>query len=97
MAKWFDDEIDDKLRGAGNHVILIPARNPNASIDTVDIYDGITGKFIAANVPEKAATTFATVWNKLVDSNENNELIQKFNLEWILNSPDKYNSIINGK
>jgi hypothetical protein len=84
MAKWFDDVISDKLRDAGNHVILVPARNPNVLMNIVDIYDGVTGKFIAANIPEDAARTFATVWNSLVDNKENTETIKHVNLSWLI-------------
>jgi hypothetical protein len=94
MAKWFDDVITDKLRNAGNHVILVPARNPNVLMNIVDIYDGVTGKFIAANVPEEAAITFATVWNKLVDANENTEITKYVNLSWLndVQSERRYNN-----
>lgn len=83
MTKWFDEAITEKLREAGNHVILIPARNPVAPIDTVDVYDGVTGTFIAADVPEEAAHNFAVVWNNLVDAGENTESVRKVNLSWL--------------
>ena len=84
MTKWFDDVVAEKLREAGNHVILVPAQNSQAFIDTVDVYDGITGQFIAADVPEKAARNFATIWNKLVDAGENTETAKRVNLEWLI-------------
>jgi len=83
MTKWFDEAITEKLREAGNHVILVPAQNPNALMDTVDVFDGVTGQFIAADVPEDAARNFATVWNKLVDAGENTETAKRVNLEWL--------------
>jgi hypothetical protein len=90
MARWFDDAITEKLREAGNHVILVPARNPNAPIDTVDVFDGVTGKFIAADVPEGDARNFAIVWNNLVDSGENNETFKQVNLSWLIGTKERH-------
>ena len=94
MMNWFDEAVTEKLHEAGNHVIMVPACNPDAPIDTVDLYDGITGKFIAAGVPEEAARKFAKVWNDLQDSGENTESAKHINLEWLLDGKQgkRYNS-----
>ena len=55
MVNWFEEVIADKIRSAKNHVILVPARNQNAPLDAVDIFDGVTGQFIVADVPEDSA------------------------------------------
>ena len=90
MARWFEDEIADKIRTAENHVILIPAQNPDAGIDMVDVYDGVTGKFIAADVPESPAREFVIIWNELVDAGDNTESVKKLNLEWLIQSRKRY-------
>ena len=81
--KWFEEAVADKMRAAKNHVILVPAQNPNAPIDTVDIFDGITGQFIVADVPEEAAREFVIIWNALQDSGDNTENMKKLNLSWL--------------
>ena len=83
MAKWYEDAIAEKIREAGNHVILVPAQNENAPIDTVDVFDGKTGTFIVSEIPEEPAREFAVIWNGLVDSGESTETIRTFNLEWL--------------
>lgn len=83
MIGWFEQAIAEKISSAGNHVILIPARNPDAPLDTVDVYNGVTGQFIAADVPEESAREFAIIWNDLVDRGENNDSIQKLNMAWL--------------
>jgi len=83
MLGWFEQAIAEKLSTAGNHVILIPARNLDAPLDTVDVYDGVTGQFIAADVPENAAQDFAIIWNELVDRGENTENLRKLNIAWL--------------
>lgn len=90
MTKWFDEAVSEKLHAAGNHVILIPAQNTDAPVDSVDIYDGITGQFIVAGVPEDAAYTFAKVWNDLVDSGENTELAKKINIAWLTDYAERH-------
>jgi hypothetical protein len=82
MTNWFDEAITEKLRIAGNHVILVSALNSNNPL-AVDIYDGVTGKILAEDVPEDAARNFVTVWNKLVDAGENTETAKRVNLEWL--------------
>jgi len=81
---WFETAISEKIEAAGNHVILIPANSPTAPLDTVDLYDGITGNFIAENIPEDSARAFAIIWNELVDSGENTESIKKLNISWLV-------------
>lgn len=83
MTIWFEEAIEAKLKDAGNHVILVPARNPNAPLDTVDVFDGITGSFLAADVPEESAREFMLIWNGLVDRNENTEEMKNINLAWL--------------
>ena len=68
---------------------MIPSRDVNAPIDSVDIYDGVTGHFIVANVPEEAAYTFAKVWNNLVDAGENTELAKKIDMKWLTEQYNK--------
>jgi len=86
MTKWFDDVIAEKIHSANNHVILIPAQNPNAPLDTVDVYDGITGKVLVTDVPESSAQDFAIIWNSFIDDSENNETAKKINLAWLTDS-----------
>ena len=83
MAKWFEEIIADKIRSAKNHVILVPAQNPNAPLDTVDIFDGVTGQFIAADVPEVPAREFMAIWNNLQDAGDNTDSMKKLNLSWL--------------
>jgi hypothetical protein len=94
MAFWFEEAIAEKLKEAGNHVILVPAQNPNAPLDTVDIYNGETGQFIAADVPEDPAREFAIIWNELVENGENTEKARKLNFSWLSDFSEKrqYNS-----
>lgn len=91
MSKWFEDSIDEKIQNAGKHVILIPARNPNAPIDTVDIYDGASSEFIAENISEHSAQNFAVIWNNLVDINENTDNVKKINISWLSTKNKEYN------
>jgi hypothetical protein len=91
MAKWFDDVIAEKISEANNHVILVPARNANAPLDAVDVFDGVTGQFIIADVPEIPAREFAIIWNSLTDSGDNTDSMKKLNLAWLYSaiSPQK--------
>ena len=83
MVNWFEEVIADKIRSAKNHVILVPARNQNAPLDAVDIFDGVTGQFIVADVPEDSAREFALIWNTLIMNGESRESIEQINLLWL--------------
>lgn len=76
-------ENEQKIRMAGNHLVLVPARNEDAPLDTVDVFDGERGEFIATQVPEKPAREFVVIWNELLDSGESIEKIRTINLEWL--------------
>lgn len=91
MTRWFENMIADKINDAKNHVILLPAQNPIATIDVVDIYDGVTGQFVAADVPEEQAREFAIIWNGLVDIGENTEAAKKINFGWLVKDRKRHN------
>jgi hypothetical protein len=83
MTRWFEEMVAEKIHAAKNHVILVPARNPNSPLDTVDVFDGVTGQFIVADVPENPAREFAIIWNNLQDAGDNTENMKKLNLAWL--------------
>jgi len=90
---WYDsmlEEIDAKIQEAGNHVVIIPSQDKNAPIDSVDIYDGHSQKYIALGIPENTAQEFAVVWNNLVDSGEANNRNQSTLMTWITDSKSKH-------
>jgi hypothetical protein len=78
-----NDELAEKIRNAGNHIIIVPAQKNTVSLDTFDVFDGNSHEFIAVDVPEKSAQEFAIIWNELVDNGESVENIRKINLEWL--------------
>jgi len=83
---WIDAitiESNKKIREAGKHVVVIPAQNVSAPIDTFDVFDGNTCQFIATNVSEKTASEFALIWNGLIDNGESVENISRINLGWL--------------
>ena len=84
MANWIEDlniENTEKIRMAGKNIIVVPARNDSAPIDTFDVFDGDSHEYIATDVPEKAATEFAVIWNSLLADGESVENIRKFNID----------------
>lgn len=85
MAFWFEEDTISRIRSAGNHVILVPPTNPNAPLDTFDIFDGITGLIVAADIPEAKAREFATIWNTLVDSGETADFA-RMSTNWLIGS-----------
>lgn len=78
-----DSEIAIKIREAGNHVIVVPAQNSSAPIDTFDVYNGATNEFIAIDVPEQTAHELSAIWNGLLDNGEQVSNIRKINLAWL--------------
>ena len=85
--KWYteiDHELAEKIRSAGNHVIVVPAQTDAAPLDTFDVFDGNSNEYVAVNISEKAAQEFATMWNSLIDSGETVENIRRMNLAWLV-------------
>ena len=81
-----DSEIAIKIREAGNHVIVVPAQNSSAPIDSFDVFNGVTKEYIAVDVSEKSAQELATIWNGLLDGGEKVDTIRKINLSWLTGS-----------
>ena len=87
---WLEDqnrEVTAKIQAAGNHVIVVPAQDPTARIDTYDLFDGSTQSYIATGVPEKAANEFATIWNQLLDNGESVAALRQMPLDWLTSVP----------
>jgi hypothetical protein len=83
---WIDAiniETNEKIREAGKHVVVVPAQNSSAPIDTYDVFDGNTFQFVATAVSEKTAKDFAVIWNSLIDDGESVENIRRINLGWL--------------
>lgn len=81
---WADEyklKIDEQLAHAGNHVIVVPAQDADAPIDTVDVFDGAAHAYIATRVPEKQASNFAAIWNAMIDNGDTTAL-RKIDLAW---------------
>lgn len=87
MKNWIEDiknANNEKIRNAGKHMVIVPALNSTAPLDTYDVFDGASCKFIATSIPEKTAQEFATIWNGLVDNGESVETIRKYPLIWLI-------------
>ena len=76
-------DIDAKINEAGRHVVIVPAQNAAAPLDTVDIFDGGTHQFIAHAIPQSSAQEFAVIWNNLVDNGETAGHDQNNLMAWI--------------
>ena len=83
---WIDTdkyENIERLRDAGNHLVVIPSQHSDAPLDTVDVFDGSCGEFIVTAVPEKLVRELVVIWNGLVDSGESVESLRTINLSWL--------------
>lgn len=83
------NEVDEKIRIAGHHVIVMPAHNDSAPIDSFDVFDYSTDQFLVTDAPEKPTREFAVIWNGLLDEGEPTEKIRKINIEWLVGLPEK--------
>lgn len=87
MKNWIEDiknANNEKIRNAGQHMVIIPALNNAAPLDTFDVFDGGSCKFVARSIPEKTAQEFTTIWNGLIDNGESVENIRKYPLNWLI-------------
>lgn len=94
---WIDEEVYETVRlmaNAGDKLITFPARSATSPIDTNDIYDGFTEKFIATNVSAHYANAFVNIYNGLLAEGVNREEIEHINLSWFIGTENKRNEQI---
>lgn len=81
---WFE-EVDEKtielVKSSGNHVVAVPAMDNGIRLDTFDLFDNRTHKFIIRNLPEHDANIAVTVCNNLIDNDTN---IDINNFLWLI-------------